>query len=108
MPERDMQSADACTNKNKIKTNFAKIFVCGSARVCSSGYRKNLKLKMHPPPTLSRYTAHTGKKRTVANMTRRVGKRFAFLKRQPHIQIAGTLLRKDRFGVRVSARTAAR
>jgi hypothetical protein len=31
MPERDMQSADACTNKNKIKTNFAKIFVCGSA-----------------------------------------------------------------------------
>lgn len=31
MPERDMQSADACTNKNKIKKNFAKIFVCGSA-----------------------------------------------------------------------------
>lgn len=31
MPERDMQSADACTHKNKIKTNFAKIFVCGSA-----------------------------------------------------------------------------
>ena len=31
MPERDMQSADACTNKNKIKTSFAKIFVCGSA-----------------------------------------------------------------------------
>lgn len=31
MHERDMQSADACTHKNKIKTNFAKIFVCGSA-----------------------------------------------------------------------------
>lgn len=31
MPERDMQSADACTHKNKIKTNFAKIFVSGSA-----------------------------------------------------------------------------
>lgn len=30
MPERDMQNADACTHKNKIKTNFAKIFVCGS------------------------------------------------------------------------------
>lgn len=31
MPEREMQSADACTHKNKIKTNFAKIFVSGSA-----------------------------------------------------------------------------
>lgn len=31
MTEKEMQSADACTNKNKIKTNFAKIFVSGSA-----------------------------------------------------------------------------
>lgn len=31
MPERDMQSADVWARKNKIKTNFAKIFVCGSA-----------------------------------------------------------------------------
>lgn len=31
MPERDMQSADVWDRKNKIKTNFAKIFVCGSA-----------------------------------------------------------------------------
>lgn len=31
MPERDMQSADACNKNDKIKTNFAKIFVCGSA-----------------------------------------------------------------------------
>lgn len=31
MPERDMQSADVCAKKNKIKTNFAKIFVSGSA-----------------------------------------------------------------------------
>lgn len=31
MPERDMQSADVLARKNKIKTNFAKIFVCGSA-----------------------------------------------------------------------------
>lgn len=31
MPERDMQSADVCARKNKIKTNFAKIFVSGSA-----------------------------------------------------------------------------
>lgn len=31
MPERDMQSADACKKKDKVKTNFAKIFVCGSA-----------------------------------------------------------------------------
>jgi len=29
--ERDMQSADACNKKDKIKTNFAKIFVSGSA-----------------------------------------------------------------------------
>ena len=27
MPERDMQSADVLARKNKIKTNFAKIFV---------------------------------------------------------------------------------
>lgn len=31
MLERDMQSADACNKKDKIKTNFAKIFVSGSA-----------------------------------------------------------------------------
>ena len=31
MLERDMQSADACNKKNKIKTNFAKIFVSGLA-----------------------------------------------------------------------------
>ena len=31
MIERDMQSADACNKKDKIKTNFAKIFVSGSA-----------------------------------------------------------------------------
>lgn len=31
MPERDMQSADVLARKNKIKTNFAKIFVSGSA-----------------------------------------------------------------------------
>lgn len=31
MPERDMKSADVCARKNKIKTNFAKIFVSGSA-----------------------------------------------------------------------------
>lgn len=31
MDEKEMQSADACTNKNKTKTNFAKIFVSGSA-----------------------------------------------------------------------------
>ena len=30
MLERDMQSADACNKKDKIKTNFAKIFVSGS------------------------------------------------------------------------------
>lgn len=31
MLERDMQSADAYNKKDKIKTNFAKIFVSGSA-----------------------------------------------------------------------------
>lgn len=31
MPERDMQSVDVCARKNKIKTNFAKIVVSGSA-----------------------------------------------------------------------------
>lgn len=31
MLERDMQSAYACNKKDKIKTNFAKIFVSGSA-----------------------------------------------------------------------------
>ena len=31
MLERDMQSADACNKKDKIKTNFAKIFVSGLA-----------------------------------------------------------------------------
>lgn len=31
MIERDMQSADVCNKKDKIKTNFAKIFVSGSA-----------------------------------------------------------------------------
>lgn len=31
MPERDMKSADVCARKNKIKTNFAKIFVSGLA-----------------------------------------------------------------------------
>lgn len=30
MAEKEMQSADVCTNKNKIKTNFAKIFVSGT------------------------------------------------------------------------------
>ena len=30
MLERDMQSADACNKKDKIKTNFARIFVSGS------------------------------------------------------------------------------
>lgn len=73
MPERDMQSADACNKNDKIKTNFAKsLFVVrlkslittfcilirkiknitlGSdrftLRMYSSGYLKNLKLKMH-------------------------------------------------------------
>ena len=31
MPERDMQSVDVCARKKKIKTNFAKIVVSGSA-----------------------------------------------------------------------------
>lgn len=31
MAERDMQSTDVCRKKDKVKTNFAKIFVCGSA-----------------------------------------------------------------------------
>ena len=30
MAEKAMQSADVCTHKNKIKTNFAKIFVSGT------------------------------------------------------------------------------
>lgn len=30
MDEKEIQSADVCTNKNKIKTNFAKIFVSGT------------------------------------------------------------------------------
>lgn len=30
MDEKEMQSADVCTNKDKIKTNFAKIFVSGT------------------------------------------------------------------------------
>ena len=30
MAEKEMQNADVCTNKNKIKTNFAKIFVSGT------------------------------------------------------------------------------
>lgn len=30
MLERDMQSADVCTHKDKIKTSFAKIFVSGT------------------------------------------------------------------------------
>lgn len=30
MAEKAMQSADICTHKNKIKTNFAKIFVSGT------------------------------------------------------------------------------
>ena len=30
MDEKEMQSADVYTNKNKIKTNFAKIFVSGT------------------------------------------------------------------------------
>ena len=30
MAEKEMQSADACTHKNKIKTRFAKIFVSGT------------------------------------------------------------------------------
>ena len=37
---------------------------------------------------------HDGKKRTGANMTRREGKRFAFLKRQSYVQTAGTLLER--------------
>ena len=49
-----------------------------------------------------------GKKRTGANMTRREGKRFAFLKRQSYVQTDGTLLRKNRFGFRASARPAGR
>ena len=40
-------------------------------------------------------------------MTRRAGKRFAFLKRQSYARTAGTLLRKELFGFRVSARPAA-
>lgn len=30
MAEKEMQSADVCTHKNKIKTSFAKIFVSGT------------------------------------------------------------------------------
>lgn len=30
MAEKEMQSADVCTQKNKIKTSFAKIFVSGT------------------------------------------------------------------------------
>lgn len=30
MVEKEMQSADVCTHKDKIKTNFAKIFVSGT------------------------------------------------------------------------------
>lgn len=30
MGEKEMQSADVCTRKGKIKTNFAKIFVSGT------------------------------------------------------------------------------
>lgn len=30
MAEKEMQSADVCTHKNKIKTRFAKIFVSGT------------------------------------------------------------------------------
>lgn len=30
MAEKEMQSADVCTHKDKIKTNFAKIFVSGT------------------------------------------------------------------------------
>lgn len=30
MDEKEMQSADVCTHKNKIKTSFAKIFVSGT------------------------------------------------------------------------------
>lgn len=30
MGEKEMQSADVCTHKNKIKTSFAKIFVFGT------------------------------------------------------------------------------
>lgn len=30
MDEKEMQSADVCTNKDKIKTSFAKIFVSGT------------------------------------------------------------------------------
>lgn len=41
MAEKEMQSADVCTHKNKIKTSFAKIFVSGTPdRPCFSFCRE--------------------------------------------------------------------
>lgn len=103
MDEKEMQSADACTNKNKIETNFAKIFVSGSAekpyynilyfdlseknitlgsdrfilRMYSGGYPKNLKLKMHQ--LLMRYRWCAARTVNMVNCMQGMMERLAFI-----------------------------